>query len=484
MNKPLTPQPVVSFFKKNALLFKAVVIATLVFLLMIPMSMISSLIWERENRHQAVIKEISAKWGNQQTICGPIVTIPYYYHTKTIKSEVVQKNKTKRYAHFLPDQLVVNGQVYPEHRHRSIFEVVLYNSELNISGDFSSIDFEALAISEEDVLYDEAFISLGISDLRGVEKQLNMQWNDKTFSFNAGIPIDDVLKTGIHAPIALKAKSEENPKNTYNFSCDLHLKGSQNLFFVPVGKETETQLTSTWTNPSFNGDFLPDNHEITNDGFTANWNVLHLNRNFPQSWLGDKKGLYQSAFGVNLLMPIDGYQKTTRSVKYAILFIGLTFLVFFFIEILYHKSVHPLQYILIGLALVLFYSLLLSISEYLDFNIAYLVAASMTIALVALYTQSIFKNVKLSGLMLSTLVILYGFIFTTIQVQDYALLMGSLGLFMILASTMYFSRKIDWDQIRNVNLEPAAVPKSEAAWFVNQKKKRGLENNDDLIGDE
>jgi len=476
MNKPLTP-PVVSFFKKNALLFKAAVIATLVFILMIPMSMISALIWERESRHQQVIQEISAKWGSQQTICGPIVTVPYYHHHATsVTSGDRPKNKTKRYAHFLPDDLVVNGQVYPEHRHRSIFEVVLYNSQLNISGDFSSIDFDVLNIAEEDVLYDEAFISLGISDLRGVEKQLNMQWNDDTFLFNAGIPVAEVLKTGIHTPIAINPKNAENPeikKNTYKFSCDLYLKGSQNLFFVPVGKETETQLASTWTNPSFNGDFLPDHHEITNEGFTANWNVLHLNRNFPQSWLGEKKGLYPSAFGVNLLMPIDGYQKTTRSIKYAILFIGLTFLVFFFIEVLYHKSVHPLQYILIGLALVLFYSLLLSISEYLNFNIAYLIAAFMTIALVALYTQSIFKNKKLSGLMLSTLVILYGFIFTTIQVQDYALLMGSLGLFMILASTMYFSRKIDWDQIRTGHLEPA-VSKTEPTWFVNQKNKRGL----------
>ncbi len=463
MNKTLTSS-LLDFFKRNALIFKAMIIAFLVIILMIPTSMIRSLIWEREGRQNQVIEEVSSKWGNEQTICGPIVTIPYYPYHKTVTPGT--EGLTKKYAHFLPDHLIINGEVFPETRHRSIFEVVLYNSQLNISGDFSSINFEPFNIEEANILYDEAFISLGISDLRGVEKQLNMEWNDETYLFNAGIPVSEVIKSGIHTPINLNNAE----KNTYNFSCNLFLKGSQRLFFVPVGKETETQLTAQWENPSFNGDFLPDQYEITHDGFSANWNVLHLNRNFPQSWLGGKQGLYNSAFGVNLLMSIDGYQKTMRSVKYAILFIGLTFLVFFFMEVLNRASVHPLQYILIGLALVLFYSLLLSISEYLDFNIAYLIASFMTIGLVSLYTQSIFKSLKLSGMMLSILVILYGFIFTTIQVQDYALLMGSLGLFLILAITMYFSKRIDWHQIRN--LQTAPTPKKEAAWYANKKKGR------------
>src|SRR5690606_38349357 len=184
----------------------------------------------------------------------------------------------------------------------------------------------------------------------------------------------------------------------YNFSLSLDLKGSEFLYFVPVGKETNINVTSAWQNPSFDGAFLPDQREIGDNGFTANWKVLHLNRNFPQQWTGSGYQISSAAFGVNLLLPIDSYQKSMRSVKYAILFIGLTFLIFFFIEMLHKKSVHPFQYVLIGLALCIFYTLLVSISEYSNFNIAYLVASIMTIGLVTAYTYSVFDSKKLAAL--------------------------------------------------------------------------------------
>ena len=236
---------------------------------------------------------------------------------------------------------------------------------------------------------------------------------------------------------------------TKPFNFNVKLKGSEYINFVPVGKVTDIELSSDWNNPSFDGPFLPDSREIDDDGFTAHWNVLHLNRNYPQAWIGAQHKVKDSAFGVNLLIPVDSYQKSERSIKYAILFIGLTFLVFFFIEIINKKRVHPIQYILVGLALCLFYTLLLSISEHTSFNIAYGISTLLTIGLISTYTKTVLKSNALTGLMGGILIILYLFIFIIIQLQDYALLMGSIGLFIILGLVMYFSRKIDWYQINN-----------------------------------
>ena len=259
---------------------------------------------------------------------------------------------------------------------------------------------------------------------------------------SAGIPVKDVLESGINCPV--KIIQNDSVKTSYDFSFSLKLKGSEVLYFTPLGKETNVSLASNWSSPSFDGNFLPDQRSIADSGFTANWNVLHLNRNYPQQWLGSSHDITYSAFGVNLFTPVDNYQKSTRSVKYAIMIIALTFLVMFFVEILNNKAIHPFQYILIGLALCVFYSLLISISEQSNFNFAYLISGLATVGLIAAYSKSVFKENKLVALVSSVLVILNGYVFSLIQLEDYALLMGSIGLFIALAAVMYYSRKIDW----------------------------------------
>ncbi|HTI08984.1 MAG TPA: cell envelope integrity protein CreD, partial [Puia sp.] len=229
------------------------------------------------------------------------------------------------------------------------------------------------------------------------------------------------------------------------FSTTVKLKGSGNLLFVPVGKETRAEAASSWADPSFTGSFLPDVRTVKDSGFVADWRVLYLNRNYPQQW---KEGVYEltkAAFGVSLIVPVDTYQQTTRSVKYAILIILLTFTAFFLIEWIYARAIHSLQYVLVGFALCLFYTLLLSFAEYIGFNQAYLIAALATIVLIAWYVRSILRSSKMSLFVGLLLALQYGFIFTLIQLQDYALLMGSIGLFLTLAVVMYFSRKIKWN---------------------------------------
>jgi inner membrane protein len=425
--------------KRNSALIKAGVVLVLVLLLLIPAAFIQSLVRERENIQQQAIHEVSSKWGEKQTLTGPVITIPYVeYYRDTAKN----LHKETKYIHFLPQQLSINGQIFPEKRYRSIYEIVVYNSKLNFSGNFSDINPKALNIPKENILYDKAFISLGITDLRGIEEQVTLKWNDSKLNFNPGIETNDVSESGISAQVKLNP-TDTAANSRYDFSFDLTLKGSELLYFVPVGKVTDVNITSNWPNPGFDGAFLPDSREISKTGFKANWKILNLNRNYPQSWVGSKS-IEESSFGINLLLPVDGYTKTNRSVKYALLFIGLTFMIFYFLEILNNKQIHPLQYILIGFALCIFFTLLLSFSEYVGFNLAYFIAAVMTIVLITLYTLSILKDKKLAMLIGATLTLLYGFIFTIIQLQDYSLLMGSLGLFITLAAVMYFSRKIDW----------------------------------------
>jgi len=433
---------------KNNIFFKIGIIAFIALLLLIPTGMIKNLIREREATQREAIREVSSKWAGEQTLSGPFVTIPYYKYVKRYseKDSVNKIVKVRDYLHFLPSQLNINGEIVPETRHRGIYEIVVYNSELKISGSFNNINLSGLDIPLKDIQFDRASISLGISDLRGVENQIVLNWNQDQNLFNPGTISRDIIEKGINAPISVS----ENDSLVYDFTMKLDLKGSQKLYFIPVGKVTDITIKSDWNNPSFNGAFLPDTSIVDNSGFRANWNILHLNRNFPQQWIGINRNIGSAAFGINLLLPVDSYQKSTRSIKYAILFIAFTFMVFFFVEVLNKVFIHPVQYILVGLALVVFYTLLLSISEYLMFNWAFVVSAIATLLLIIGYIKAILKSNMVTFLIGSILTILYTFIFVIIQLQDYALLIGSIGIFLILALLMYFSRKIDW---YNINMD-------------------------------
>lgn len=432
---------------KNNIYFKIGTIVIITLLLLIPASMIRSLIIERESTQNEAIREVSSKWGEEQTISGPLISIPYYRYIKEFsrKDSTEKIVQIKEFIHILPTELNISGNINSEKRYRGIYEIVVYNSKLSISGAFNNIDLASLDIQPRNILFDKAEFVIGINDLRGIEEQVILNWNDQNIAFNPDVSSNDVVMTGINALLNLDLKDS----SAYNFSLELDLKGSQLLYFTPVGRVTNINLRSEWPNPSFKGAFLPDSREVSEKGFVANWNVLHLNRNFPQIWLGNRHSISDSSFGIDLLLPVDNYQKSYRSIRYAILFIGFTFLTFFFIEVLNKVFIHPIQYILVGIALIVFYSLLLSISEYLKYNLAFIVSAISTLALIAGYVQAILKSGKLTLLISGILTVLYSFIFTIIQLQDYALLIGSIGIFIILGLVMYFSRKIDW---YNINL--------------------------------
>jgi len=431
-------QNVMNFFEKNSAIIKMAVIALLSLLLMIPVVLIDSLVMERKQRQTEALEEVSSKWGLEQQLVGPILTVPFT--TYDLNKENERINVTRRMAYFLPDQLNIRGTLTPEVRYRGIFKVPVYQSDVVIQGYFEAPRFDSGHPNTE-IDWDEAFLSIGITDMRGISKPVSFNWNGNELAYEPGVSINNLITSGI---TLTKPFSREVPSEKYQFDINLSVNGSRRMSFVPIGKETTVTISSAWNDPSFDGAFLPASRDISDEGFTATWKILELNRNYPQKWIDKNFEMAGSAFGVALLLPNDNYQLTERSMKYAILFIALTFITFFFIEILQKKKVHPVQYILVGFGLVLFYLLLLSLSEHIGFNFSYLIASAAIIILISGYSSTILKNNRLVYLMASFLAILYGFLFVLLHMQDFTLLIGSIALFLILSTLMFISRKIDW----------------------------------------
>jgi inner membrane protein len=429
-------QMITKSWLKNSAGVRLLIIALLTLIMLIPASMVESLIFERKSRKQDAVSEVSSKWGGMQTISGPVLTVPYLKYYKNEKSELIT---VVQYAHFLPADLNIGGELKHEIRYRSIYEIVLYASKLSIEGFFHKPDLNILNIEEKNVLWEDAFIALGITDMIGIKEQISFQWNDHTYSGNPGIKTNEVLSSGVSATVDINANTKK-----YHYKINIRLNGSDAIYFCPVGENNAVSLEADWGTPSFQGNFLPEKRNITEGAFSANWRALHLNRNYPQQWLGNQHYIENSAFGVQLKLPVDDYQKNMRMAKYALLFISLTFITFFMIELLNRKSMHPVQYILIGFALLIFYTLLLSFSEHMNFGYSYFGATILTIVLIGGYTKGAIKDITITVTVSGILSLLYGYLYVILQLEDFALLMGSAGLFIVLAILMYLTRKIDW----------------------------------------
>ncbi len=427
---------------KSSITAKIITIGFLIVILLIPTIMISTLIYEREQRKAEAVNEINKKWGTAQTIIGPVLTVPYRTYVYKGEKRICTG---KQNAYFLPEQLSINGTVLPEIRYRGIYEAILYNSRLTTTASFKKPNFSNLKIPSRNVCWDEAFITFGVTDMRGIKEQIQITWNGDALNPESGSKISSIIKSGVSCLIKLSEATDTSAEFTFKTTLDLN--GSENLNFIPVGKTTKVKLKSDWPSPSFTGSFLPEKREITKSGFSSEWNILNYNRAFPQSWTKDDYDMQKYSFGVNLILPIDEYQKISRTNKYAILFIALSFLAFFLVEILNKKIVHPIQYLLVGLALCLFYTLLLSLTEHFNFNIAYSCSSVGVILMIFLYSTPVLKSKKFSFFITILISILYGFLFIILQQEDYALLLGSVGLFAILAIVMFLTRKIDWYSI-------------------------------------
>lgn len=441
--------------KQDTLVLKIILIAFLIALSFIPMSMIRGLISEREQTANEAAKEVQQKWSGSQTLVGPVLTIPYKYQD--------EKGETQNgYINYLPENLNISGDINTQELKRGLYEIVVYNSTLELKGTFSIKDLIGNDIPINSLFFEQATLNIGLSDLRGINEQATLEWNGQKIDFTPGVSPQSIVTSGISTKITPQQLLTND--SVVRFIVKLKLKGSESMQFAPLGKTTRIQLTSNCKTPSFTGAFLPTEREVTNDGFSSQWEILEFNRNYSQIIKGTRRQLNtpdgylihdsglryaseaiaQSSFGVNLLFPVDQYQKSMRSAKYAFLIIILTFVVSFFVEIFQKKNIHPVQYLLIGLALCLFYTLLVSTSEHIGFTPAYIISALMTTSLITFYMIGILKIKKTAFTIGGLLACLYAYIFFLIQLETYALLVGSIGLFVILAIIMYFSQKINW----------------------------------------
>jgi len=417
----------------ESLTWKLMIIGFLTLLMLIPAALIQNQIRERESTGEQKVAEINKSWSGHQTVSPPTLVIPY-----TTCEIIDDSGKTALFEHELqiaPESSSIVAELQPEVRHISIYKSIVYRSDIKISGEFAAAT--KFAVENAEMHYDRAQVVFSLSDLRGLEEEFAMnidgkktrRYSDANGNSEVMFPLGNIF-TG----------------KGFKFDCKFKLKGSVGMDFLPLARTTKVSVSGAWKSPGFVGSFLPQySIDAEKKTFNAEWKVLSFNHNIPYTRIDSDYYRYESsAFGVNLTDPIDIYLLNLRSAKYALLFILLTFAVFFFVEALTKKRIHPIQYLLVGVAIIVFYTLLLAFSEQIGFAVSYLVAALATISLITTYALSVFGKRKPAMILAGVLVGLYTFLYVILQLEDVALLCGSIGLFIILGAIMYVSNKVRW----------------------------------------
>lgn len=446
IEQPQKPQGLLTWLQESVTV-KLLFIGLLTILLLIPSLLVINLIDERSRRQDEMEQDISDKWSGSQLIQGPVLVIPYkkFVKEKDANNRDVTK-ETIENAYILPGALNFKSTVKSQILNRGIFETVVYNTLVKVNGDFKA-ELAKLSITPEQLLLNRAKITFSISDLKGLKTNPVIKSNNQSLQAEPVFNEKGLFSNGLQANIDLTGAIDK----VIPFDFILDLKGSQELRFLHSGKTTTVDVNGDWKTPSFDGRYLPDDRKVDDKGFTAKWRMLYFNRPFAQQWaandtlLNDMHKHEDALFGVKLKLPVDQYQKTMRTSKYGILIILLTFISLFLTEMISKQKVHVFNYILIGAALVIYYTLLLSFAEQVGYNWAYLIASAATIGLIAGFIASLLKNKKAAILFTIILTVFYVFIYVIIQLEDLALLIGSVALFVIVSILMYFSRKINWD---------------------------------------
>jgi len=435
---------------RTSVIARLVVMGIILMGLLIPLSMVQSVVSERTARRDSVASDVSSTWGGSQTVAGPVLVVPYQC---TVTDHDGKIRMVTGRATFLPESLNVQGSLAWQIRGRTFFKTVVYSAHLVVTGRFSPPDLSAVTRGDVQPLWKESVVSLGVSDPRGIAKRVALDWPGGDHPFEPGIVDNGLMASGLHAPVDLTALS--GSKTAIPFSLTLDLNGSPALRVLPVGNDTTVRLSSSWPHPGFIGAPLPQSRSVDTTGFTAQWDVPYFGRGFSRAWtdagLDREKVKTQAetaAFGVSLVQPVDIYQQAERAVKYAVMFIVLTFVVFFLFEVVRARLLHPVQYVFVGFALCVFYLLLVSLSEHIGFDVAYAAAAVATTALIASYSMFVLGGLLEGGLVGTAVAAVYGFLYLLLRLEDYALLAGSVGLFATLSVVMLLTRKVNWYDLR------------------------------------
>ena len=409
----------------NTVLGRVVLLAVFVLSLQLPIYWIHELVGEREANRHAAVAEVQASAGGAQMASGPVLLVPY------LRSQLgffdPSRPATKRnYAILRPQTLDVRGTMSPLVRTRGIFDVLLYRASLHFDAVFARPNPADLGLADEQIIWEEVVVALSSDD---IPASITVAGASVTLESSQVEPY-------VVAPVPVR--------DSLSVAYDLEISGSHQLLFWALDNVTSLELDSEWPHPKFVGIHLPESRDVRADGFTATWNLARRSRPRLESIGGSGGDSEQAAFGVELLQPVDAYRMTRRAMKYEFLFTALTLGIFFLVEVFSRARVHMVQYVLVGSALVMFYLLILSLSEHLSFAVAYALASLGVVALVWGYARAVFDEASQSAVVGSVLSLLYGFLFVLLAAQDYSLLMGSLGLFLVLASVMFFTRDVDW----------------------------------------
>ena len=427
---------------------KLIFIGLLVLILLIPIRMIESQVAERGFRADEAARQIAGGWGGQQTIGGPILVLGTEQTKPAYGGRTVALDEVYR----LPTQLTIDVVANTQTLNRGIYEVPVYTADVVVSGSFSPLP---PGESDEDLVmrWDEAILSIPISDPRSIREPVRIIAGNESASFSAGS--ERVAGFGRQLIVPLSDLGIETITEPLNFEIAFQIGGTRTLKFLPFGDETTVNLQSDWPSPSFLGSFLPDNRSVSETGFEASWNVLDLGRGYPSTWRRSNVNGHMptqlpsdSAFGVDMLVPVGIHQTSLRATKYAVLFLSLTFLAYFMFELFTPLRLHAFQYLLVGFANAVFYLLLIAIAEHSGFRVGYFVSAIASVSLITGYSAAVLKTLKRAWPVAALLGSIYGYLYLTLQLEDYALLAGSLGMFAALAAVMYVTRHVDWFNVR------------------------------------
>jgi len=445
---------------------KFVLIGLLSFLLLIPSIFVWVLVEERAHRAKDVAREIARSWGGTQEINGPYLVIPFTETHTTGSGEDLETRIVRRTAVLFPERLTVGGDIAVEERKKSIYTLPVYSARIDLGGSFAAPPgdmFEPKHGGIIDVAADRAVVVVGIRDVRALKSEVSLGLaGTGAVPFEPGLgplaapadrdPRHSSAPSGINATVSAQAL-----RNGFSFDVKLQLNGSTAIYVAPAGQTTKVTVQSDWPHPGFTGAFLPETRTITGSGFDAAWTIPYLARGIPKVMETSHLPLQNKLMGVKFVEPVNFYQTISRSLKYAIGFISLTFLAVFVLELRSGWRFHWIQYALVGLALIIFYVMLLAFAEHVGYALAYLIAAGAATLLNALYIGTSLKSRVAGLLMLAVLGSIFGVLFALMQEQDYALLIGSVIAFVALAITMFVTQRIDWSGQSRPDPKPVAA---------------------------
>jgi len=419
--------------------FKVLGIALLALLMLIPLAQVNDLVREREGRAREATQQIAERWGASQLVGAPVLVVPVRRQVMQDKTPTTVEER----EYLLADRAAIDAKLAPELRRYGIYETAVYTADMKIEGRFRASDIAALAAPGLEPQWQRAELRVPVADVRGIRRVSSLHFGDGELAFGPGTD-------GVGCVSAISAPARIDPATLAEqipFSFTMTLAGTERFAVLPLARETDLHAQSAWPDPGFDGAFLPATRRVDAGGFEAEWQVLDLNRALAQRWREGENvnnALTGSAFGITLTQPAGSYQQNVRAGKYGVLFIALTFVAFFLFEVLRGLRVHPVQYLLVGLALATFYVVLLAVSEQIGFALAYVLAAAAVVAMVGGYAGVVLAQ-RRAGLMLGALLaLIYALLYGLVVSEDYALLMGALALLAALAALMYLTRRVNW----------------------------------------